>query len=508
MNEISIKNKQIAKNTIFLYIRMFFSMGISLYTSRVILSTLGIIDYGIWNVVGGVIAMFSFLNTSMSSATSRFLMFELGTNDKNKLQKVFSGACTIHLLIAISILILGETIGLWFLENKLTIPENRIFAANIAYQITIFSTIINILQVPYNAFIMAHEKMQFYAYIEMANTILRLFIVFTLIIIPYDKLIVYALLTFLVTIIIAMLYRIYCHKHFSYCKYFITKELNIIRPMLSFSSWDLYGNLSVIARTQGINIILNIFFTAAINAASGIATQVQAAVMSFANNIVQAFRPQIVKCYAIGDYNRMNLLIYKSAQYTTMLLLLFTIPLCVEIDFVLSIWLEKVPNYASEFCVYALIFNIFTNIAGCAVYGIHATGKVKINSIINGTLYIIVIPISYLFYKYGGKPEIAYIFNIFAVICGMLSNIYILSSYIPDFKFMNFLKSVLIKGFFIAFITLSCCCLIKHNMNSSFLRLILVSITSFLSIAICTYYFIMGKLERQITINKIRIWKS
>lgn len=507
----TVGNKRIAKNTVFLYLRMFFAMGVSFYTSRVVLDTLGVIDYGVWNVVAGVIAMFSFLNTSMATATSRFLMFELGKDSKEGVQKVFSSACTIHLLVAIFVLIFGETIGLWFLQNKLVIPEERLFAANIVYQITIISTMISITQVPYNATIMANEKMDVYAYLEMAKICLRLLIVFALIIIPFDKLVVYGILTLLVSFSIAMAYRRYCSYHFLGCKYILSKDWAVIKPMLSFSGWDLYGNISVVARTQGVNMLLNMFFTAAMNAASGIASQVQGSVMGFAGNVVQAFRPQIVKSFASAEYGRMSQLISKAAQYTTMLLLLFTIPLCMEIDYVLSLWLKEVPKYADIFCIYTLIFNIFTNIAGCVVYGVHATGKIKRVCIINGTLYILVIPISYASYKLGLEPQIAYIFNIVAVFGGMLSNIYTLHLYVPEFKMMSFITSSLFKPVLITLVVVSMSFVVNVLISSSFIRLFINCFISFAFISLATYCFIMNKNERMMVLNKLKKnlqWKN
>lgn len=504
MDNKSSQNKRIAKNTIYLYIRMFFAMAVSLYTSRVVLDVLGVIDYGVWNVVAGAIGMFSFFNSSMSTATSRFLMFELGKHDKSNVQKVFSGACTIHLIIALLVLLLGETIGLWFLQNKLVIPEDRIFDANVVYQFTILSTMISITQVPYNASIMANERMDVYAYIEMANICLKLLITFALIVLPFGKLVTYGFLSFVVTFLIAMTYRVYCTKKIGRCKFILSKDIDVIRPMLSFSGWDLYGNLSVMARTQGVNMLLNIFFTAAMNAASGIATQVQGAIMSFALNIVQAFRPQIVKSYANGDTSRMCTLIIKSSQYTTILLLLFTIPLCMEIDFVLGLWLKEVPNYASIFCIYTLVFNIFTNLAGCVVYGIHATGKVKRVSIFNGTVYLLVIPVSYISYKFGGQPQIAFAFNVISVICGMLSNIYVLHLYVPDFKIGSYMISVLLKTLCIALVAIIGCFYIKVLLDASFTRLMLNCIYSFFCMVTFTYLFIMDVDERKLLVDKIR----
>ena len=338
----------------------------------------------------------------------------------------------------------------------------------------------------------------------MTHTCLRLAIVYMLVVLPFDKLIVYGILTLSVTIGIALTYRIYCASKLHGCKYVLSKDKNTIKPMLSFSGWDLYGNLSVMARTQGVNMLLNMFFTATMNAASGIATQVQGAVISFAGNVVQAFRPQIVKSYAAGDYNRMSQLISKAAQYTTMLLLLFTIPLCMEIDYVLGLWLKEVPDYAPIFCVYTLVFNIFTNIAGCVVYGVHATGKVKRVCIINGTLYLLVIPISYFSYRLGGEPQIAFAFNVATVVCGMLSNIYTLHLYVPEFKILPFVTSGLFKPLVTSVITTGLMYAVVNDMNSSFIRLVLNCTISMVCICISTYFYIMNRSERLMIINKVK----
>lgn len=504
MAEISKNKNRIAKNALYLYARMFLSMGISLFTSRIILNTLGILDYGIWNVVGGVIVMFSFLNSSMVGCTNRFLSFELGRKDLCKLQKVFSTSLNIHILIAFLILILGETIGLWFLHEKLIIPENRVFAANVVYQLSIISSIISITQVPYNAMIIANERMNIYAYIEILNVILKLLIVYMLYISPWDKLITYSILTLSISIIIAAIYRIYCIKHFHSCKYQFKIEKNIALPMISFSGWDLYGNAAVMARTQGVNMLLNIFFTAAMNAASAIATQVQTAVGSFATNILSAFRPQIVKNYANGNKQIMVELIREAAIYTTFLLLLLALPLIFEIKYVLQLWLKEPPFYATILCQYTLIFNIIANLSTVLVSGIHATGYIKRSSFINGTCYLLVIPFAYFAYRAGFEAYYAYLFNIIAVCLGMIQNLFTLNKYIPEFKKITFITNIIIRNIIIISFIYIIVRILQDKIQQSFIRLCITTVVTTCILTISTFQLILNENERKFIKEKTK----
>lgn len=502
MTDTSQNNKRIAKNAIFLYFRMFFSMAVSLFTSRVVLQTLGVMDYGIWNVVGGVIAMFSFLNASMAGCTNRFLSFELGRRDYVKLQQVFSSALTIHILIALIILVLGETVGLWFLREKLVIPSDRMFAANIIYQITIISSMITITQVPYNAMIMANERMNVYAYIEIANVCLKLAIVYMLYISPFDKLISYGILTFTVTLLIMISYRVYCIKKLKSCKFKLSLDRSIIKPMLSFSGWDLYGNASVMARTQGVNMLLNMFFTSVMNAASAIATSVQGAVMAFAGNVLAAFRPQIVKTYATGEYETMVDLIRKASVYTTYLLLIFTFPLLLETDYILKIWLKTPPDYAATLCRYVLLFNVIANLSSVLISGVHATGHIIRSSFINGTCYLLVIPFSYFAFKMGMKAEIAYAFNIIAVCIGMTQNLFVLSKYVTILKKRKYFFNIILKYLIVGLITYFISELVRDMLSVSFKRLCITTLTTTTLFSVMTFFFIFNVHERNFAINK------
>ncbi|MCI6985875.1 MAG: polysaccharide biosynthesis protein, partial [Bacteroidales bacterium] len=294
MQDTTSNNKRIAKNTIMLYIRMFISMVVGLYTSRVVLATLGVEDYGIYGVVGGVVGMMGFLNASMSGATSRFLTFELGKGDKERLAKTFSSALIVHIAIAIIVFILAETVGLWFLCNKLNIPEGRMEAAHWVYQFSILATMLSITQVPYNATIIAHEKMNVYAYMEILNVSLKLLIVYLLTIGDFDKLKLYAVLTFAVSLIIMMIYRIYCLRHFKESRFHWVWDKTYLTPLLSFSGWNLYGNFGGIAGNQANNFVINSFFGVVMNAAASVAFTVSGIVTQFSSNAMTAFRPQII----------------------------------------------------------------------------------------------------------------------------------------------------------------------------------------------------------------------
>ena len=504
-SNISESNKRITKNTALLYIRMLLVMAVTLYTSRIVLEVLGIEDFGIYNVIGGIVALFSFLNASMSGATARFLMYEMGTEDKEKLKVTFSSALLIHISIALLIILIAETIGLWFLKTQLVIPENRMDAAIWVYQFSIFSTAVAVTQVPYNACIIAHEKMNVYAYVEIINVILKLLIVYLLVISGFDKLILYALLVFAVSTIIAFIYRIYCVRHFEESKFRYHWNFEIIKPMLSFSGWDLYGNMSTVARTKGVNMLLNIFFGPALNAASGIASQVQNAVMGFAGNIVTAVKPQIIKSYAAGEFERMESLVINASKLTFLLLLLLSLPLIIEMHFVLSLWLKEVPDYTVLFCICTLLFNFFATMSIVVVTAAHAIGRIKRPSLINGTLYLSVIPISYLAFKLGFSPVTSYIFNILAVIAGMFSNVWTIHKYIPTFSFKKYFFSVFARCIVVFLMSYGLVWWGKELFHEEgLIRFIVVLTVSTISISLLGFYIVLNRPMRTMILQYIK----
>lgn len=503
--DIQRNNKRIAKNTIFLYIRMFISMVVSLYTSRIILRTLGVEDYGIYNIVGGVVAMFSFINSTMSSATSRFISFELGKGEGDKLENTFNASFWCHLVIAVIIFILSESIGLWFIHYKMIIPEGREFAANIVFQLSVVSTVITIIQVPYNALIIAHEKLDLYAYVEVVNVFLRLLILFLLVKINVDKLILYAILIFILSTCISLFYYFYCFRTFKECKISRNLQFDIIKPMLSFSAWDLYGNISVTARTQGVNMLLNLYFGPVLNAAAGIASSVQAAVMSFAGNVNTAVRPQIVKYYAQEEYGKMESLINNACKLNFLVLAILIVPLCFEIDYILQIWLGEVPEMTSIFCVLTLLFNLFANMSFLINTGNHAVGKIFRPSFINGTLYILVIPVTYIFFTNGSFAWIPYAVNLAAVFIGMLSNIYTLHLNVPQYSITTFIKNVLIKCLVVIGLGVIVACLVRYLFVSSLYRLFIMFFLTAISMSSLGWYILLPKGLRDFIVNKIKV---
>lgn len=502
MQDTTSNNKRIAKNTIMLYIRMFISMLVGLYTSRVVLATLGVEDYGIYGVVGGVVAMMGFLNASMSGATSRFLTFELGKGDRERLAKTFSSALIVHIIIAIVVLILAETVGLWFLSNKLNIPAERMQAAHWVYQLSILSAMFGITQVPYNAAIIAHEKMDVYAYVEILNVSLKLLIVYLLCIGNFDKLILYASLMLAVSILIMMVYRIYAIRQFPEAHFHWIWDKTYLRPLLSFSGWDLYGNACVIARQQGTNFLINIFYGVVYNAASGIATTVQGTISGLAFNIILAFRPQIIKQYAKGNVEDMSKLVGNAVCFTTILFGCMSIPLILETHYIMKAWLGVIPEKSEIFCQILLIASFLGLLNNIWNTCIHATGKIKEISIFSGTFFLISLPIIYVVFQFKAPVESAYLVFILSIVFVNVSNLLIIKKEIPklklNFVFLNYIKViiVLMASYYIT-------SLFKAQMQETFIRLLVDCFICWIIIFASSFIFILNKKQKKSIISKI-----
>ena len=502
MQDTTSNNKRIAKNTIMLYIRMFISMVVGLYTSRVVLATLGVEDYGIYGVVGGVVAMMGFLNASMSGATSRFLTFELGKGDKERLAKTFSSALIVHIGIAIVVLILAETVGLWFLCNKLNIPAERMQAAHWVYQLSILSAMFGITQVPYNAAIIAHEKMDVYAYVEILNVSLKLLIVYLLCIGNFDKLILYASLMLAVSILIMMVYRIYAIRQFPEAHFHWIWDKTYLRPLLSFSGWDLYGNACVIARQQGTNFLINIFYGVVYNAASGIATTVQGTISGLAFNIILAFRPQIIKQYAKGNVEDMSKLVGNAVCFTTILFGCMSIPLILETHYIMKAWLGVIPEKSEIFCQILLIASFLGLLNNIWNTCIHATGKIKEISIFSGTFFLISLPIIYVVFQFKAPVESAYLVFILSIVFVNVSNLLIIKKKIPklklNFVFLNYIKViiVLMASYYIT-------SLFKAQMQETFIRLLVDCFICWIIVFASSFIFILNKKQKKSIISKI-----
>lgn len=443
MND-NTSNKRIAKNTLYLYLRMFISLALSLVTGRVVLQTLGVEDYGINAVVGGVIGMFGVIQVCMIGATSRFITYELGRGDERRLKDTFSTTLTLHIIIALVLFVILETIGLWMVNYKLVIPDGRMFAANCIYQFSIVSLMFGVTQTPYSSAIVAHEKMDVYAYFDILNTVLKLVIIYLLLIGNMDKLILYGLLTFCVSTLIMVLNRVYCLRHFPETHYHFIWDKSLIKPIFAFSGWDILGNVAVMARGEGITILINLFFGTALNAAAGIANTVTGAVGGFSANIIMAIKPQIIKRYADGEYEAMVKLAHEGTVLSFILMTLLTIPLMSEIHFVLNLWLGIVPDYACVFTNLVLLFSIIGCFASVVMDIVHATGRIKKTSLTNGTIYILVLPVTYVAYRLGVPAWIPFAYNAFALFIGTMCNIYYMTTYIPQLKTWDYFKRTIL----------------------------------------------------------------
>jgi O-antigen/teichoic acid export membrane protein len=377
---------------------------VRLYTSRIILNTLGVEDYGIYNVVGGIVIMLSFLNTAMSSGTTRFLSYELGKADFKKMARVFSMSLNIHAMIAVVIFILAETLGLWFLNTHLNIPPERMNAANWAYQFSILTFIISVLSIPYHALIIAHERMNVYAYVSIVEVSLQLFIVFMLQWFGVDKLKLYAVLVFVVSIVIRGIYGLYSNKNFKESKYRFIWDKPLFRTLMSFAGWNLWGNAAGVLSGQGVNMLLNIFFGPAVNAARGIAYAVKAAVHNFVASFQQAMKPQIIKSYATNDLKYMHQLICQGAKYSFFLLFFLSLPILIETRIILQLWLKIVPEYTIIFTQLVIVNVLIDCFSGTLQTAAQASGRIKFYQMVIGGLLLLILPFSWMFLKFGYPP--------------------------------------------------------------------------------------------------------
>ena len=401
---MSSSNKTIVKNTVFLYFRMMLTMIISLYTSRVILQVLGIDDYGIYQAVGGIVGFLSFVNNALSTGSSRFITFGLGIGDQQKLKNIFSTTLTSHIILAIVIIILAETIGLWFLHNKLVIAPERLAAAEFAFHLSIVTAFFSLTQVPYSACIIAHEKMGVFAYVSIIESTLRLLIVYLLTIGEFDKLKLYAILLCLIQVGLILFYRFYCIRHFDETKFRLFFDKTLFKEIAGFSGWSLFASTSMALNGQGILVLLNMFFSPSVVAARAISLQVNSAANQFVANFQIAANPQIVKKYAAKDYDGSKMLLLQTTKFSFYLMLLLSLPICLGAKQLLSIWLETVPEYTVIFLQLVIIQSLFCVFDTSFYRALYAKGRLRENALISPTLVFLQFPIIYLLFKFGYSP--------------------------------------------------------------------------------------------------------
>ncbi len=494
-----MSGRRIAKNALLLWARMALAVIIGLYTSRIVLQTLGVQDYGIYAVVGSVVAFLSFLNTSMAGATSRFITIELGKNNRQRLNETFSSAMTLHIAIALFVLVIAETVGLWFLNNHLVIPTDRLAAANWVYQMTIASTLLTITQAPYNACVMAHEKMSIYAYIEIINVLLRLAIVYLLIIGNADKLILYGALSLTVSTFILILYRLYCRKKFTEAHFKWQWNAAIIKPMIQFCGWDIYGNGCVTARQEGTIVMINTFFGPLLNAAANVATIVERTVTGLAMNILHAMRPQIVKQYAKGDITRIENLMIQASRSSIIIIAIMIIPMILEMDHILKLWLgNDLPPFAVTFTILMLINGLLSVIINVINSAIIATGNIKPISIYSGSIFLLNLAVLYAALHLGCDAN--WIYSLYAIFSAMVltTNIIILHNLIEKINILRLTLKGIISPLFVAIMAAIICLCIK-NLSlfcSTIAEIIAIAITSTTTLIAASYFALLNRSEK------------
>lgn len=481
-------NKRIARNTLLLYFRTLLIMAITLYTSRIILNALGVENYGIYNVVGGVVAMFSLLSGSLSNAISRFITFELGKGDVKKLKLIFSTSINIQISLSILTILLGGLIGGWFLNTQMNIPANRLDAANWVLFCSILMFCINLISIPYNACIIAHERMKAFAYVSILDALLRLLICYLIIISPFDKLISYSILLVIVALIIRFVYGIYCNKHFEECHYHFVYDRRLLKEMGSFAGWQFLTNSCWLFNTQGINILINLFFGVTLNAARGIANQVDAAIQQFVNNFMTALNPQITKNYASGNMEEMFKLICAGAKFSYFLLLLFAIPILFETNYILTLWLKNVPDYTIIFLRLTIIGSLINTLGGTGLTACMATGQIKQYAIWISIVGVLVFPLSWIAFQNGLPVESTYIIYIIIYIAVEIVRLKIMNNLLK-FPPKLFFQEVILKICIVSPCALIIPLISVNFLPASFGRFCLTTVLSLVFSCIFIYRF-------------------
>lgn len=495
-------NKRIAKNTLLLYLRMLLTLSVTLYTSRIVLQALGEIDYGIYNVVGGFVSMFTFLNGGMAAATQRFLSYEIGKGTEGKVRLVFSTAVIIHLMIAVIIFILAETIGIWFLNTQMNFPIERYNAANWVFQFSLITFAVNIVSVPYNAAIIAYEKMKAFAYVSIIEVSLKLLVAYLLLMSSIDKLVIYAALLAIIAIMIRVIYGIYCKRNFGDCQCDWRLNKSFLKEMSAFAGWNLIGTIAFIAKEQGINILLNLFFGAAVNAARGIAYQVLGALNGFVGNFQLAINPQIVKLYSVNEKKEMFNLVFRGSKFSFLIFWLFALPIIIEAPFILHIWLVEVPEYAVIFVRLVLVTSLLETLSGPLITSMHASGKVRNYQIIVGGISLLTLPIGYLLLLFGFPPySVMWLGIVISILC-LIARIVLLNGMI-GFPAISFIKDVLFRVLLVSIISLILPIFLYHSFSDTFISFF-ITIVVCLFISICSSFYIgLVRLERQLVMSKV-----
>lgn len=492
----SEKSKTIAKNTLFLYLRMLFLMAVNIYTSRVVLQAIGVEDYGIYNVVGGFVALFSLVSAALTSACTRFINYEMGKGNTERLNTVFSTTVTVQALLALIVVVLTESIGVWYLNNHMVIPPDRIAAANWVFQFSIVTFCLNLITVPFNAAIIAHERMKTFAYVSIIDGTAKLLIAYLVMAPLFDKLVYYALLLCVLQLVIQTIYRVYCKRSFDECTYHFIIDKPLLKQMFGYAGWHLIGNSATILKNQGVDLILNLFFGPVVNAAKGIANQVLSAVMGFASNFMMALNPQITQSYARGDYDYMMTLINKGARYSYYILMLLSIPIIVEADYLLHLWLVEVPEYATIFVQLSLVVSMIAALSNPLMTAQNATGKVRNYQIIVGGILLLNLPLCYVFLRLGCTPDAVLLVAVTIEIFCLIARLVIIPRYVTSFNSLLFIKSVVVNCALVSVLSFLPVYSISLLLPQTFLSFLVIGFVSVCTSLVILYVVGCNKEER------------
>lgn len=503
----TLNNKRIAKNTLFLYIRMILVMGVTLFTSRLVLYALGEENYGIYNVVGCIVAMFGFFSSTLTSTCQRYFSYYIGKEDNEGLERIFKLNMTTFLLFAAIVLILAETVGLWFVNEKLNIPNEKMFSMNCVYQCTIVGLFCSVILVPYSALIIAHERMSAFAYISIVEVFLKLILVVVLQYIPSDKLVLYALSVLFTNISIVLYYYYYCHKCFNESKYKFYWDKKEFKDVLSYSGWHLIGALSVMIRNQGVNVLLNTFFNPIVNAGRAIAFQISHAVDSLSNNFFVAVKPQIYKYYAQSNFADLYSLLITSTKVCFYLILIIAVPVIVNTESILAFWLKDVPVYAVLFTQLSLINAIADSINGPAIAAALATTKIKWFEIITGGLMILNLPLSYIVLRLGACPESTVLISIALSVLTIVVRAFILEDLIGLSK-NEYLVKTCAPLIIVTFISIITSFLLSSYISNLLIDVVVTTIYSFMVSSLLFYYISLNKSERRMIYEYMKFFKT
>lgn len=501
-------NNRIAKNSFFMSIRMVIVLLISLYTTRIILNVLGVEDYGVYNVVAGFVSMFAFLNNALSSATQRYFSYELGKNGIDGAQVVFCTSLITHFVLSVVIVLFTEPIGIWYLHNKMVLPCGRMHAAEFIFHASVASLFLNIMITPFTAAVMAHEKMDFYAILGIIDAVLKLLIVIVLPSVPGDRLVWYGLLFMLITVLDGLFTFIYCKHKFVEIKFGVKVPSSMLRGLLSFSGWNVFGSIAYVLREQGVNLVLNSFFGPIVNAARGVANQVNGALQSFIASLSTPTRPQVIQSYAQGNLVRAWNLTFSISKFSCLFFFMISLPICLNIEIILHLWLgDKIPDHAQWFIVLLLFINTFGTLVSPVSTMMHATGKMKFYQILSSISNLMTVPLAYIFLVIRNVPEYAFIALFITMVTNLIAGLFSAIKY-AQLKIRDYFQLVLKPCLIVICFSLPLLILLHNILSVGFIRFIVDLFFSVIIVSGAIYLFALTKSERALVFHIMHSFKA